>query len=70
MQFAAPGPGIFFLSNGGRRAERRPPFEKKKSPAQAPEVAKVGGLPGRGNTVVPLCTPHLLYSNCVIRRGT
>ena len=53
----------------------RPPaaVRKEKFPARAPEMAKPGGLPGRGDAVVPLCTllySTLLYSNCVIRRGT
>ena len=46
----------------------RPPaaVRKEKFPARAPEMAKVGGLPGRGDAVVPLCTPHLLYSTPIV----
>ena len=53
----------------------RPPAAvgQEKIPGPGAAAAKVGGLPGRGHTVVPLCTPlysTLLYSICVIRRGT
>ena len=42
----------------------RPPAAvgQEKIPGPGAAAAKVGGLPGRGNTVLPLCTPLYTYS--------